>query len=112
MGQTIAVRMTASGEMGRVRGVVTRGGRPVVGLWVLLAADPSGGDPSGSISYLTDSDGSFDFEHVRAGEYLLFTAEDSVEYTNPAVVRQYEGAAKRIRVEPHAVLTENIALDR
>jgi hypothetical protein len=37
--------------------------------------------------FQTDSDGSFDYKDVPAGDYVLFAVEDtSFEYANPAAV--------------------------
>jgi len=61
--------------------------------------------------FQTDSDGSFDFQNVPAGDYMLFaTADTSVEYANPEVVRLFLTGAKAIHLEPHGTHSEKIPL--
>ena len=107
-GQSITLSIVATDQAGRVRGYVMHGGKPVSGVLVVIAPEPFG-DLSLAHGFQTDSDGSFDFTSVKAGEYLLLATEDDLEYRNPAELRRYTDAAKRIRVDAHATLTENIA---
>ena len=110
-GEAATVRMVASDEIGVVQGFVMQEEKPIVGAMVVLA--PAGGstDIFRYRGFQTDSDGSFDFQNVPAGDYMLFaTAETSVEYANPDVVRLYLAGAKGIHLEPHGTHSEKIPL--
>ena len=65
-------------------------------------------DPDDYRGFQTDSDGSFDYQNVRAGEYILFAVERlDLEYGNPSVVRRYLASGQRVRITAHAVVVEN-----
>jgi hypothetical protein len=109
-GQTVSLRIAASSELGGVKGFVMREDRPTEGALVVLAPVDSTfpGAPRG---FQSDSDGSFDYQKVPAGDYLLFAVEDlDFEYANPAVIKPYRAAAKQIRVEPQGIVSERIPL--
>jgi hypothetical protein len=107
-GQNATLRIVASDETGRVKGFAVRGDQPVAE--VLVALVPAGGAKTGgALGYQTDSDGSFDFQHVPAGDYRLFAVEDlALEYANPAVVRPYLAGALAVRVEAHGVVSQRV----
>jgi len=110
-GETVTLRMVASDEIGRVRGFVVLGDQPVEGALVVLAAATGPAGPDSSHGFQTDSDGSFDFQHIPAGDYFLFAVEDlKLEYANPASIKPYLDGAKQIRVEPHGTNSERISL--
>jgi len=110
-GEAAKVRMVASDEIGVVQGFAMQEEKPIVGAMVVLA--PAGGstDILRYRGFQTDSDGSFDFQNVPAGDYMLFaTADTSVEYANPEVVRLFLTGAKAIHLEPHGTHSEKIPL--
>ncbi|HYL77009.1 MAG TPA: carboxypeptidase-like regulatory domain-containing protein [Bryobacteraceae bacterium] len=110
-GDVVTVRMTASDEVGRLRGFVMRGDAAVEGVMVVLALAAGPGEQVTYRGFQTDSDGSFDFENVLARDYLLFAVEDTqFEYANPAVAGRYLAKAKRVHVEAHKALSEKIGL--
>ncbi len=109
-GETVNITLVASDETGRLMGFAVRGERPAEGAIVVLASVPASGDPFRNYSFQTDSDGSFDFETVRAGEYALFAANEDVEYLNPKELARYLPTAKKITIEPHGVVTERLVL--
>jgi hypothetical protein len=77
---------------------------------VVLAPDGST-DPYRYRGFQTDSDGSFDFAAVPAGDYILFAVNDvEFEYASLEIVRPYLASGKRVRIEPHAIATDNIPL--
>ncbi len=104
------IRIIASDETGRLQGVVRLGESLVEGVLVVLAADPFSSDPTRSHAFQTDTDGSFDFKDMRAGNYWLFVADNQVEYLNEAEYRRYAAGAKKIRIEPHTTQTEEVRL--
>lgn len=107
--ETATVQITASGDTGRVKGYATQGDRNVDGILVVLAPAGALDDPLRYRSFQTDSDGSFDFEHIRAGDYLMFAADDvSLEYTSPAVAKPYLAGARTLHVAPHQTYDEKI----
>jgi hypothetical protein len=109
-GQSVTLRMVASDETGRVRGFALRGDQPTEGALVVLAPEAPE-SPLSTYGFQTDSDGSFDFTHIRAGDYVLFAVDDlAFEYGNPAAVKPYLANAKAIRIEPHGAYDERIPL--
>jgi hypothetical protein len=85
---------------GAVSGVAVRGGEPVPGVLVELAPENSP-NPYDYMVFETDSDGSFEFQRVPPGNYVLFAVEqfDDFEYANPEAVRPHLASGKAIRVE-------------
>jgi hypothetical protein len=109
----VRLKLDASAGAGRVKGFVYRNGDPVPGVLVLLIPATLPADPGYYRSFLSDSDGSFDFKNVRPGGYRLFALPDSqFEYANPAVVRPYlaNANAKAIAVDVKTLLEETIEL--
>jgi protocatechuate 3,4-dioxygenase beta subunit len=84
-----------------VSGTVARNGKPVEGALALLAPRRESANPFEYRSFQTDSDGSFEFEGLAAGEYLLIVVEDwaDFEYANPAAVRPYLETGRPVRLE-------------
>ena len=110
-GETVTIRLVASDETGRVRGFVMSGDRIVEGALVVLAPAAGSADWSAYAGFQTDHDGSYDFQNVRSGDYLLFAVEDiGLEYTNPKVLRPFLPSAKAVHVEPHGSYSERIPL--
>jgi len=114
-GESVTVKMSASDEIGRLQGFVMRDKKPVEGVLVVLAParDAAGqfaSDPSAYRGFQTDSDGSFDYQNVTAGDYLLFATEDTgIEYANPVAIRELLTHAKAVRITPHVTGTERIS---
>ena len=107
----VRLKLDASAGVGRVKGFVYRNGNTAPGVLVLLIPAALPADPGYYRSFLSDSDGSFDFENVRPGDYRLFALPDSqFEYANPAVVRPYLANAKAIEVDVKTLLEEKIEL--
>jgi hypothetical protein len=111
-GQTATVSIVASDEMGSLKGLLTQAGKAVVGAMVVLAPATE----SASTLYRgfqTDSDGTYDFQNVRTGEYFLFASPDpDIEYTSPTAVHPYLKGATQVRITRKAVTLENISLSQ
>jgi hypothetical protein len=108
-GLDVTLRMTASHEMGRLNGFAMQDGKPVEGVMVVLAPAAESNDPTVYRAFQTDSDGSYDWKYVRAGTYILFATTDTqIEYKRFAAIKPYVAKAKPIRIESHAVYTENV----
>jgi len=109
---TVTLNLVASDETGLIQGFVVRGDQPVAEAMAVLAPQKETTDSSAYLGCQTESDGSFEFPNVPAGDYFLFAVEDTgLEYTNPAVIRPHLPSAKRIRVEPHGSSSERIPLE-
>jgi protocatechuate 3,4-dioxygenase beta subunit len=105
------LELTASLSGGEIRGEVYRDGKPVEGVLALLAPRKDSVNPLDYRGFQTDSDGSFEWNALPGGEYVLIVKEDwyDLEYANPAAVRglMKEGRAvtvagtemQKIRVE-------------
>ncbi|WP_321471241.1 carboxypeptidase-like regulatory domain-containing protein [uncultured Paludibaculum sp.] len=107
----VRVNVVASNGVGRVKGFVRRGSEPTSG--VLVVAAPAGlpSDPGAYSSFETDSDGSFDFEQLRPGEYRLFALTDTeFEWANPESIRPYLDAAVAVHVEARSLIQQDLEL--
>jgi hypothetical protein len=110
-GAKVQVNLVASAETGRLNGFVMNGDKAVPAVMVVLAPAADSADAYRYQGFQTDSDGSFDFTAVPAGDYVLFAVDNlKLEYANPEVVRPYVASGKQVRIEPHGVQTERIGL--
>ena len=110
-GARVRLDIEASDENGRVRGLVANADKPAPGAFVVLAPHTDSGDRTQYRAFQTESDGSYDFTGVPAGEYMLFATDRvDLEYALPAALRPYLASAKAMTVEPHRVYTENLVL--
>lgn len=110
-GVNIRLNIVATDEVGALKGFVMNGDRPVAGVLAVLAPKNDSKDPDDYRGFQTDSDGSFDYQNVRAGEYILFAVESlDLEYQNPAAVRAHFASGKSIRIVAHEVVAENATL--
>ncbi len=112
-GQNITLRMVASDEVGKLEGYVLDGESAVEGVLVVLAPAAESSESHNYHGFQTDSDGSFEYRNIPAGDYLLFAVEDTnFEYANPAAVRPYLDRAKRVRVEAHQSVSHRISVTK
>lgn len=110
-GAVVNLTLVASDQTGHVKGFVMAGDAAVPGVIVVLAPMKESIEPGEYHGFQTDSDGSFDWANVRAGEYVLFAvAQLDLEYATAEAVRPYLVGGKPIHVEPHGTYTERIAL--
>lgn len=110
-GTSAVLRMVASDETGRVQGLVMRGEQAAEGMMVVLAPVSENATAPPARGFQTDSDGSFDYQSVPAGDYFLFAVDESgIEYSKREVIRPYLGNAKRIKVEAHQSYSERIVV--
>jgi 5-hydroxyisourate hydrolase-like protein (transthyretin family) len=84
-----------------VSGTVTRLGDPLAGALALLAPRRESANPLDYRGFQTDSDGSFEFEGLAAGDYVLIVLEDwfDFEYANPAAVRPHLETGRAVHLE-------------
>ena len=84
---------------------------PVPGVLVLLTPASGSADSAMAHVFQTDSDGSYDWANVRAGDYVLFAlAQLDLEYLNPAAIRPYLGMGKPMHIDAHREYNERIRL--
>jgi len=108
-GTSAVLRMVASDETSRVQGFVMRGDQPVPGVMVVLAPELESSSAPEAHGFQTDSDGSFDYQNVPAGNYLLFAVDESaLEYSKREAISPYLSGAKRIQVAAHQSYSERI----
>jgi len=110
-GAAVTLTLVASDQTGHVKGFVLAGDNPIPGVLAVLAPKKESTDPGAYRGFQTDSDGSFDWVNVRAGDYVMFAvAKLDLEYASAQAVRPYLAGGKPIRIEPHGAYTERIAL--
>jgi len=108
-GATVSLNIEASDEIGRVKGLVMNDDKPVPAVLVVLAPRTDSSDRIRYRGFQTESDGSYDFTGVPAGEYVLFATDRvDLEYALPDALRPYLASAKAMTVESHQVYTENL----
>jgi Carboxypeptidase regulatory-like domain len=107
-GSDIKLTITATDDVGTLKGFVRNGDRPLAGVLVVLAPVKESNDPGDYRGFETDSDGSFDYLNVRAGDYILFATERlDLEYARAEAVRPYLRSGKRVTIAAHGSLTED-----
>lgn len=110
-GASVHLNIVASDDIGRLKGFVKNGDRPVPAALVVLAPRVPSANPYSYHGFQTESDGSFDFTQVSAGDYLLFAIDRiDVEYANAEALRPYLASAAPFRIERHRLHTTTIPL--
>ncbi|WP_367182472.1 collagen binding domain-containing protein [Edaphobacter sp.] len=110
-GNVTLVLRTASG-MASVRGKSSSGGRPCVGSVVLLV--PAGLDDPGSFGRVvldqSDTDGSFNFESIVPGQYILISVDHgwTINWNDPLTLRRYLTQGTPLTLGSQSNITQNI----
>ena len=105
----VHIKILASDETGRVKGLAKRGDQFAPAVLIVLAPQAGSANPSDYRGYQTESDGSFDWPNIPAGDYLLLAIDRlDLEYTNPEVLRPYLPAARRVHVPAHGVVEQEV----
>jgi hypothetical protein len=95
----------------RLRGRVLQGDKGVPGKRVMLlpASGPIG--PSEVRPYVSDSDGSFSFAHIRPGEYrLLSLASWEIEFSDPKVMAPFLEKGIPVTLPPNGDIRADLPL--
>lgn len=104
----VHLKILASDETGRLKGFAMAGETPAPAVLVVLSPLDGKSQPVG---YQTESDGSFDYQHVPAGDYLLFAVDKlDLEYANPEVTRPYLAGATAVHIPAHGVVERRVPL--
>jgi hypothetical protein len=102
----VRLNIVAGDETGRLKGFAMRGDAPVPEVLVVLAPRNGYFEPLG---FQTESDGSFDYETVPAGDYLLFAVDKlDFEYANPEVTRPYLAGAMAVHIPARGVVEQRV----
>lgn len=110
-GASVQLNLIASDETCRVKGLVVNGDKPMPGVLVILAPRTASSDPYEYHGFQTESDGSFDYQKIRAGDYILFAVEDTdFEFANPDALRPYLSSGLAIHIDAHGEYTERVPL--
>jgi hypothetical protein len=109
-GASVELEIVAANEVGVVKGFVVNGETPLAGMLAVLAREGSK-NPLEFHGFETDSDGSFEWANVPAGNYVLFAVNRlDFEYANPEAVEPYLASGKRITVAARSIVSERIAV--
>jgi hypothetical protein len=102
-GAAVRLSLPLARGAGRIAGTVYRIGQPLPGALVVLTP--------GNRAVAGNSDGTYEFRGLPAGEYALFAVEDGadLEYANPAAIRPYLANAKKVQVTSGS--SDNLRLD-
>ena len=100
--------IVANSGSGAVKGFAVRDGRPAANMLVVLVpTGAAGGYPNQG--WQTDSDGSFDWTSMRAGDYLLFAVDDpGIAFADADAIKPYLARAKPIHIEPGKTYEERV----
>ena len=108
----VQLEIIAAGDGARVKGKVRAGEKPVSGALVVLAPTKPSLNPDDYKAYQSDSDGSFDFQAVRPGDYRVFaSSDDQLEYGNRAVIEKLVSASKVVKAESNKTVELEIEPD-
>jgi hypothetical protein len=107
---TVKLDVVVAGDGGEVAGKVRTGGKPVAPARVVLAPLKDSTNSADYKSYQTESDGSFRYDAVPPGDYVVFATTDfKLEFGNPAVLRKYLAAGKAVHVDAKGAIDLEIA---
>jgi hypothetical protein len=110
-GAAVQLHIVASDETGRVQGFAINDTHAQEGALVVLAPRNPRAKAHEYHGFQSDSDGSFDFRNVRAGDYLLFAVDDlDLEYARRAAIQAYLANARAIHVDPRGKVREQIPI--
>ncbi len=103
------LNVLAGNDAGRLKGYVYSQGKVLPGALVVLAPENESGSLLDYHAFQTDSDGSFDFQNVPPGEYLLFASSQiELEYGNRSVIGPLLANAKHISITPRLSASADI----
>jgi protocatechuate 3,4-dioxygenase beta subunit len=111
----VTITATLGDTSATVSGFVKQDGKPVSGIFLLLASsNPTAGHIEWSTNQ-SDSDGSFDFEHVLPGQYTLLAIQEgwALDWARPGVLERYLPGGLKVTVPPHTqtfVLKDPVAV--
>jgi hypothetical protein len=107
-GADVRLNVVVTNESGRLKGFAVRDGRPMENMLIVLV--PAGGRAGyANQGFQTDSDGSFDWPTLSAGDYLLVAVDDpTIAYADADAVKPYLAQAKPIHIEPGKTYEENV----
>jgi hypothetical protein len=107
----VNLKIVASDETGRIKGFAMDGDKPAPAVMVVLAPPAESHDPTNYRGFQTESDGSFEYLNIPAGDYLIFAVDRlDLEYTNPDVIRPYLSSATSIHLPAHGVVEQRVLL--
>ncbi|HUE04055.1 MAG TPA: carboxypeptidase-like regulatory domain-containing protein [Bryobacteraceae bacterium] len=101
-GTNVRLTVLAARGTSRIAGTVYRGGQPLPGALVVLAPATGAGRADDNRAVESNSDGSYEFRGLPAGEYALFAEDDGaeLEYANPTAIRPYLSRARKVEAAP------------
>jgi hypothetical protein len=101
--EPIELRASVTESSASIRGFAELDGRPASGAFILLVPD----DPSAGLEAWrpnqSDSDGSFEFTHVLAGQYTLLAITEGwkLDWAHPNVIDRYVQNGAKVAVPLH-----------
>lgn len=105
------IRIETRADVGSLHGVLRRGEAAVSGVPVYLVPDPAD-ETRPARQFVTDSDGSFDFDRLPPGRYVAFVAPGApelFEYADPAAAARYRQSGAVVEVAPRQRLRLDLA---
>lgn len=107
----VNLKIVASDETGRIKGFAMDGDKPAPAVMVVLAPPAESHNPTDYRGFQTESDGSFEYLNIPAGDYLIFAVDRlDLEYTNPDVIRPYLPSAIAVHLTAHGAVEQRVPL--
>jgi len=109
---TVKLEIVLGNDGGHISGFLCSHGKPVAPARVVLAPRPDSLNSAEYRSYQTETDGSFRYDAIPPGDYILFaTADFKLEFGNPTAIARFLSSGRRIHIEPNVRVDVQLELD-
>lgn len=105
------VVVESSSGLAQVKGFVRKSDQKMPGMLALLIPVKDTKDPSLNLSFMTDSDGSYNYRAVKPGEYWILATDDTeLEFSNPKVMESYLKFAEKVLIAPRGKYEKDLEI--
>jgi hypothetical protein len=109
---TVKLEIVLGNDGGHISGSLRSHGKPLAPARVVLAPQPDSLNSAEYRSYQTETDGSFRYDAIPPGDYIIFaTADFKLEFGNPTAIAGFLRSGQRIHIEPNARVDVQLELD-
>jgi hypothetical protein len=108
-GASVHLEIVGSDEVGRVKGFAIAEEKPLPGALVALVPRQRSSNRFLYQGFQTEKDGSFDFQNVPIGDYVLFSVTDvDFEYANPEILPPLLASGIPVHVDARGIYDERV----